>query len=350
VHYYLTQLAGQVENANSVTDTPENFTAEPFGAAHQNDDVIEDILPRGEVSILAGSSGCGKSTLLMQCLSAFQAGETSFLGHKIDLDTRWGYLANDHAWKLYEDTARRCRLRINDLPNVSVMDDDTIDLEKFRQSPLHLLEELLLRLADQGATAVVVDTLVSWFGGDIRNYNGPAYALLRLGRFCRKHQITILGTHHATKARTDFTFKRPQDRINGSGSLLGFSSTQLCLIPPDENGTASYQFHVIAHNAPAKMIALSRDEASAGGTFTPFNAAQENNGSLVGIEEELTELIYAAQGMSVTRGHMMASLGGRVSPSSLDRFLRKLQQEGAIQKTRHGEYKAPQALAEVLAA
>jgi DNA-binding PadR family transcriptional regulator len=52
----------------------------------------------------------------------------------------------------------------------------------------------------------------------------------------------------------------------------------------------------------------------------------------------------------VTRGHLMASLGGRVSPSSLDRFLRKLQKDGAIQKTRHGEYKAPQALVDVLVA
>jgi len=311
-----------------MADTPRN-------AAHS--DIIQDILPRGEVSILAGSSGCGKSTLLMQALAAFQAGEHTFLGHVLDLDTRWGYLANDHAWKLYEDTARRCHLNINGLPHVSVMDDDTIDLEVFRRDSLKLLEDLLLRLKDAGATAVVVDTLVSWFGGDIRNYNLPAYALLRLGRFCRTHGLTILGTHHATKARTDFSFKRAQDRISGSMALLGFSSTQLCLIPPDENGTAAYQFHVIAHNAPAKMIALSRSEST--GIFIPYDAV--TGGTLIEVEEAIVEIVRnAGDGVAVTRGALLAALTGRVSVSSLDRHLRKLEQEGFLQKTRRGEYTA----------
>jgi hypothetical protein len=310
-----------------------------FSPSHSgHDDVVQDILPRGEVSILAGSSGCGKSTLLMQCLAAFQAGEESFLGHRLDLDTHWGYLANDHAWKLYEDTARRCRLHINTLPHVSVMDDDTIDLELFRKEPLDLLENLLLRLRDGGCTAIVVDTLVSWFGGDIRNYNGPAYALLRLGRFCRKYGVTILGTHHATKARTDVTFSRPQDRISGSMSLLGFSSTQLCLLPPEENGSASYQFHIVAHNAPSKMIALTREDASRGGTFTPFRGAGER-GDLLMIEQDVLDVLREAGDVSVTRAQLCASLGGRASSSGLDRHLRKMARQGLIIKTRHGEYK-----------
>ncbi len=315
-----------------MTDTP-TFAATHAGAT----DVIEDILPRGEVSILAGSSGCGKSTLLMQCLAAFQAGEDKFLGHTLDLDIKWGYLANDHAWKMYEDTARRCHLRINDIPHISVMDDDTIDLEIFKQDSLRLLEQQLLRLKDEGAEAVVVDTLVSWFGGDIRNYNGPAYALLRLGRFCRKHSLTLLGTHHATKARSDFTYKRPQDRISGSAALLGFSSTQLCLIPPDENGTASYHFHIVAHNAPAKMIALERADASRGGIFTPFDTADSPN--LLSVEHEIRMIVEEARGLNVTRGQIIASLGGRISPASIDRHVRQLVREGAIIQTRRGEYR-----------
>lgn len=301
-------------------------------------DIIEHILPEGEVSILAGSSGAGKSTLLMQFLSAFQAGEEHFLGHALKLDTRWGYLANDHAWKLYEETARRCRLDINALPHISLMDDDSIDLEVFKAEPLRLLEQLLTRLVQQGCTAVVVDTLVSWFGGDIRNYNIPAYALLRLGRYCRHNGITLLGTHHATKARTDYTFSRAQDRISGSAALLGFSSTQLCLIPPDESKEAAYQFHIISHNAKAKVIALTRASEEEGGIFHPFTAAE--GGRLGEVEERIMEAFsQEAEGVALSRQALAAKLGGDISLSTLDRHLKVLLAAGLVARARHGEYR-----------
>lgn len=299
-------------------------------------DIIEHILPQGEVSILAGSSGAGKSTLIMQALKAFENGEDTWLGKKLNYEARWGYLANDHAWKLYRETAGRIQLDIDAMPHISLMDDESIDLEKFRVSPLMLLEELLSRLVDANCNAIVVDTLVSWFGGDIRNYNLPAYALLRLGRWCRKHDATILGMHHATKARTDYTFKRAQDRISGSMALLGFSSTQLCLLPPDETGEAASQFHIIAHNAPALMIPLKRTEA---GVFAPFLPGDE---PLSPMEEAILGIIAAqGEGATVSR-HLIASGLANVSAATIDRHLKKLTALGRIEKVRHGEYRLAQ--------
>ena len=302
-------------------------------------DIIETILPLGEVSILAGSSGAGKSTLLMQALSAFQAGEPHFLGHALKLDTKWGYLANDHAWKLYEDTAERCHLDINSMPHISLMDDDSVDLEVFKSNPLKLLEDLLSRLIDQGADAIVVDTLVSWFGGDVRAYNIPAYALLRLGRFCRHKSVTLLGTHHATKARTDYAFKRAQDRISGSSSLLGFSSTQLCLIPPDECGEAAYQFHIIAHNAPAKVIPLTRAGEADGGIFIPFDSSLTGTKLSEGEVALVDAMKEEGNGVSLTRNAIVAKMGGKVSPATVDRQLKHLLAEGVVVRARHGEYR-----------
>jgi hypothetical protein len=274
---------------------------------------------------------------VMQALKAFENGEDTWLGKKLNYDTRWGYLANDHAWKMYEETAVRVQLDLNAIPHISLMDDETIDLEKFRVSPLLLLEELLTRLADKGCNAIVVDTLVSWFGGDIRNYNLPAYALLRLGRWCRKHNATLLGMHHATKARTDYTFKRAQDRISGSMSLLGFSSTQLCLLPPDETGDATAQFHIIAHNAPPLVIPLKRTE---GGIFAPFEPGDE---PLSPIEESILKCVAEqGEGVTVTR-NAIASAMSAVSAATLDRNLKKLVQGGKLVKVRHGEYRIPSA-------
>lgn len=306
----------------------------PVAPATPHPDIIRDILPAKEVSIIAGSSGCGKSTLLMQMLASYQNGEDAWLGHEFHRPTSWGYIANDHSWKLYEGTAARAGLDINALPHISVMDDESIDLEAFKQSPLHVLEALLARLREQGADAIIVDTLVSWFGGDIRNYNIPAYALLRLGRQCRKLDITILGTHHTTKARDDYTFKRPQDRISGSGALLGFSSTQLTLIPPEENGKVCHEFHIIAHNAPAKMLSLRRGSAESGGLFEVFQpgAGQEE---LRGVDLQIFNLITGYDGASVTRA-MIAQVVGE--SATLDRHLKGLTDRGFLRKVRRGEY------------
>lgn len=303
-------------------------------------DVVADILPRGEVSILAGSSGAGKSTLLMQLLAAFQAGEHDFLGHVLDLDAKWGYIANDHAWKMYEETAARVGLDTSKLPHISLMDDDQIDLELFRRDSLAVLEQCLDRLIAAGCDTFVVDTLVSFFGSDIRQYTQNAYALLRLGRLARRRGITILGTHHTTKARTDTGFMRPQDRISGSSSLLGFSSTQLCLIPPGEAKDAVAgvtSFHIIAHNAPPKTIALTRDQER-NGIFVPFSGGALEGPSAH--EMEILEVIESAgEGVSVSRGYIAAALRERMSARTLDRALRALVSGGHITKSRHGEYK-----------
>lgn len=275
---------------------------------------------------------------MMQALKAFENGEESWMGKRLNYGARWGYLANDHAWKLYEDTANRIQLNINGIPHISLMDDESIDLEKFRTNPLTLLEELLTRLVDQGANAIVCDTLVSWFGGDIRNYNLPAYALLRLGRWCRKHNATILGMHHATKARSDYTFKRAQDRISGSMSLLGFSSTQLCLLPPEETGEATAQFHIIAHNAPPLMIPLSKRE----GLFVPFIAGQEEV-VLTPVEEAIMRsVLEEGANATVTRNAISAKIPG-ISAASLDRHLKRLVNLRKLEKVRHGEYRVPAA-------
>lgn len=308
--------------------------------ADPTDDIIQDILPRGEVSIVAGASGAGKSTLVMQFLAAFQRKESHFLGYAFAKEINWGWLANDHAWKMYEGTAARCGLDFDKIPHVSLMDDDTLDLELFKVNPLRMLEDCLDKLVDQDCNAIVADTLVSWFGGDIRNYNIPAYALLRLGRYCRRRNVTLLGTHHATKARTDYGFKRPQDRISGSAALLGFSSTQLFLLPPDESGNPCYEFHIIAHNAPARMIALTRLGEAEGGVFVPFEGERE--GKMNALEATIIELMTAAGDMSVTRNYLLAKLkaeGTDLSPSTLDRHLKTLVREGLITRARHGEYR-----------
>lgn len=222
-------------------------------------ELIDGLLPKNEVSILAGASGAGKTTLLMYVIKCLQTNEPVF-GHKVEKNLKVGYIAADRTWEAYKRLADTTGVDLNQMHVRALIDDDNIDTENFERNPQSLMYKLLKEMHDLNVHLVIVDPLVVFMGCDTRMYHVNAARLIQLNRFCRKHDLTILGTHHATKARSDFTFKRPQDRINGSGALLGFTSTQLFLAAADETGNEYTEWHIISHHAPAKVIQLKRGE------------------------------------------------------------------------------------------
>lgn len=175
-----------------------------------------------------------------------------------------GFIAADRTWESYKKTAQLVGVNVDDLYVRALIDDDDIDVTQLERNPGMVLLNLLNEMVREGRDLVVVDPLAVLLGCDLNKYHTVAAKLITLNRYCRQNRITILGTHHATKARTESGFKRPQDRINGSGALLGFTSTQLFMSAPEENGTEYTEWHVISHHAKAKCIFLSRNS---NGTF-----------------------------------------------------------------------------------
>lgn len=231
-------------------------------------DIIENIIPENEVSILAGASGAGKTTLLMEIVRCLQQNQPVF-GHAIKENLKIGYIAADRTWDAYVRLAELVGVDISKLCVRALIDDQDIDVSLLERDPQQIMLHLLKQMAAEGCDLVIVDPLVVLLGADINTYHVVAARMIKLNRFCKLNKLTILGTHHATKARTDFSFKRPQDRISGTSALLGFTSTQLFLASAEESGEDYTQWHIVSHHAKAKIIYLERDQST--GLFIPVD-------------------------------------------------------------------------------
>src|SRR5690348_3446380 len=97
-------------------------------------DLIQDILPAKEVSILAGASGAGKTTLLMQTIAAIQRGGEVF-GHAVHPDVKVGYIAADRTWAAYMRLAQQVGVDISQLVIKALIDDDSLDISHIEKSP-----------------------------------------------------------------------------------------------------------------------------------------------------------------------------------------------------------------------
>ena len=290
-------------------------------------DIISSILPDKEVSILAGASGAGKTTLIMQALAAMQQGKEVF-GHECQPGLRLGYIAADRSWRSYQRTAELSSLDLGSIKVRALIDDPAIDLANFEKSPLDELERLIASMLP--LDLVAVDPLVVFLGVDTNKYHLSAARLIRLNKACLANNITILGTHHATKARSDYSFKRPQDRISGTSALLGFTSSQLFLAAPEETSREDgfYEFHVISHHAAPKVILLSRE----GGRFRHEGTEETSYVST----SPTNQLMNLLKNGPLKREDILSSVSG--SRATIDRLLASALAAKVIERGQYGHY------------
>lgn len=290
--------------------------------------IVRGILPRGEVSILSGASGAGKSTIIVQLLAAIQNGEDAFFNHRINHPVRVAYLAADRTWDSYAELAARAGLDPRQIQVRSVVDDLTINVDRLEHDSMRLLYDLVS--AFERPDLVVVDPMVVFLGVDPNKYNAVAPRLIKLGRWCKQHGFTILATHHATKARTDYSFKRPQDRISGSSALLGFTSSQLFLSAADEIGKPYSEFTAVNHNDPPETIRLARDT---NGLFVPFEDTAISK-PLVGV---IMQAVTNSTGASASRSKLQVDT--RIDPQTLDHVLDYLVASNMLRANAKGEFR-----------
>lgn len=261
-------------------------------------DVIEHLVPAHETSILAGCSGAGKTTLLMGVLKMLQHNLPIF-GHATTPDLKIGYIAADRTWEAYRKLAEIIGVDLSRIKVRALVDDDHIDTLVLERAPSNILYQLLGEMATEKCDLVIVDPLAVLLGCDLNKYHVVAAKLIALNRYCRRNGITVLGTHHATKARTESGFKRPQDRINGSGALLGFTSTQLFLAAPEETGSEYTEWHIVSHHAKAKVLYLKRTFDGSFEQADPLADAVMKDFQKKQVLSQLTPEATATQSLSV---------------------------------------------------
>ena len=297
---------------------------------------LESLLPPREVSVLAGASGAGKSTLLLQFLKAWLAGKP-FLEVPPPTD-QVTYIAGDRSIQSLNHRAQDVGVHLQDIPHASLVDDQDIDINRFKVDPLGLLCSMLDRLK---GPLFIVDPLIVFLGVDLNRYNLVAPQLIRLNRFCQDRGYTVLGTHHTTKARSDFSFLRPQDRISGSSALSAFNSTQMALTPPDEVQhnlpllETAARLDVVSHLAASETHWLSRDRQ---GLFNPMGPEAEKILQACG---PTGLAVYQAipPDADLETAEIIATLDGVTSRATIFRQLEKLVAAGILQRQERGCYR-----------
>lgn len=305
--------------------------------SYHADDLIKGVLPTNQVSILAGASGSGKTTLTMQIIKDLQDGQSVF-GFPAQPNLKIAYLASDRNWDAYQTLAERVGVDLDKMQVITVVDDPTIDLELFERDSRKLLFQLLNRFVQKGADLIVVDPLMALLGGDPNRYNSVAPRLTMLNRFCSVNKVTILGIHHAGKARTDFGFKRAQDRISGSSALLGFTSTQLFLAAAEEIQQEYCEWHIIPHTEKPSVLKLKRTDPY--GLFTRYTMDDEVLSAAKGKDTaEVLFMYLPADGTPIQRKELVKIMQAVCSSATVDRLLKQAVQAGLVEQMTMGYYK-----------
>ena len=299
---------------------------------------LDTFLPPREVSVLAGASGSGKSTLLLQMLHAWTTGHNF-----IDIpppSQGLSYIAGDRSIHSLYHRAADIGLDMTTIPHASMIDNNDIDIRMFQYDALSLLFNMLDKLK---GPLFIVDPLIIFLGVDLNRYHLVAPALFRLNRYCQDKGYTLLGTHHTTKARSDFSFLRPQDRISGSSALSAFTSTQIALTAPDEvagdNTMNAARLDIVSHIAAPETHWLSRDKKGLYSALGPQAESILQQCGPVGLA------VYQdiPDGAQLPTTTILSTLEGVASRATVFRQLEKLCSIGVLSKALRGHYqRAPE--------
>jgi hypothetical protein len=229
------------------------------------------------------------------------------------------YIVADRTKAEVEDKVKKLGL---DIQLYGIVDDRKFKLELLHDPEAALWEAMSRFHAPYDL--LVIDPMMLFIRGNALDYRAIALALIHLNRMASDKDMTLLATHHASKARSDFSFLRPQDRILGSAAFQGYSGTQMVLIEPEEGKSDVHVFISVSHTEPKEITYLERNSD---GWFIPSDKVgvplvQEMQ---EGVPVNVKELRDIAQKQ-------------RMSPATLYRTLGSCIKEGLVMKVGHGMY------------
>ena len=294
--------------------------------------LIETLIPANQPHILTGASGAGKTTLLFQILRNFLDKEPIF-GHTHTSGTL-GYIVGDRCEDEYQEKFELMRLK--PFPILSLVDHKDFEPKKIRdpEKRAAYLEHLIGCLGNP--TLVVCDPLALFIGAkNLNDYMGIMEAFMPINRMCKRLGVTLIGTHHAGKLRETTKFNRVQDRVNGSGALLGFTGTQMILSDAEEldnNENRVYEFRVVPHNYPPRTFKLVRDQLG-------FHEYRDEDAQLQA-SIDAADLLGLIPNYPLTiSGIDLVGAGTGKSRATIYRQLGQLEEVGLIKRNREGYFR-----------
>lgn len=260
-------------------DSPLSITPPAFP------DPIPGILTFGTVNVFAGAPGAGKTTLFADWCRRWQHGKT-ICGHATNMPTGICYLAGDRGG----NAARRIFVHagVTDINFYSPMEDPAFDEATLlnHRLALDIMRSAINALNPQPGSLLNIDPAAPFYvPGSSNDPRSVAAMMWALHTIARARQITILVTGHFHKQPTDpnARYRRPQDRISGSGAWSGFSDTQMYLIDPEPPDQPYHILGWVPRQSAPEDFKFQRD----GTGFVPYQSLED-----VGVRMPVPEQAY----------------------------------------------------------
>jgi hypothetical protein len=167
--------------------------------------------------------------------------EGKILGVQTHRPTAIYYLAADRPWHpTYARAFHAAGLKDGDVEWYALMDPGTdydprkVLLRSF--SAFDFLQTEINRFKPKPGSVIFIDPLAPLFvQGEQNTSKNVAVSLQWVRRCCQPAHMTAICDTNVTKLKADEDFKRPQDRLAGSGAFLAYSDTVFNLTQEDMN-------------------------------------------------------------------------------------------------------------------
>jgi RecA-family ATPase len=279
-------------------------------------------LPRKQLHIISGASGSGKTTLILQALKHWEMREP--FPFEIDASSV-GYLVADRGEGDVKDLAKDLGLK-----NVEIygfVGDKTFPLSYLKDAEL-MLQKCLERFVKKH-DFIILDPLLPFMKEkNTKDLTATMLSLIPLTRMADSENITILGSHHSSKTRTDFQFLRAQDRSSGSAGMQGYSCVQLALVEGVEMNTPLHMLEITPHREARQTFYFERGESGW------FRVVENKRGRLGKYREAFDDDELPAKELI----EFAKEVG--VSKSTLYREIDEMVKRGILQREK-GVYKIP---------
>jgi hypothetical protein len=315
-------------------------------------DPIPGLIPFGTVNIMSGASGAGKTTLKSSWCYAWKHGQP-ILGFPTNRPTGLYYLAADRPWHpTYADTFHAAHLHVpEDIEVYALLDDPTYDCRSLKlhtrdqdkklsakKNAYDFLWHCLERLHPIPGSLVFIDPLAPLFiEGDQNCARDVALSLHWLRRCAQRLTCTFICDANVAKLREGEDFKRPQDRISGSGAFLAYADTVFNFTEdgalPTDPRTLSWR----PRRAPAGEAKFCFDTTTK--LYVPYTESSYGGGYSSQDRPTALLTLVPAEGIEIADLFDAYTATFGLSLAQLKRDITTLFKDGRLIRDAHGHYR-----------
>jgi hypothetical protein len=285
--------------------------------------IIESVLPRRVVSLLAGSPGVGKTSLIIPTLADIQSGKTVF-GH-LTTPTQVVFVSCDRSEEEHFSHMEALGFPLDLFPFFDQTTNRTsLDLVTGKVSS-HFPNSLIFI---DGFAMLSPD-------GDLKDYASVANFLVEAGNLCRRHNITILGSVHSPKSREGQGYADPRARVGGSVAWSAYSNLMIVVDKksPDDPSDQFRSVSVMTRGSAGDFVlSYQKDPSSPGGALIPYDDPAVNQL----LDLHLSEIPFERQ--FPTKEFVDFGKSMEIGPKEVEKWLARQLKDGMIARTSRGVY------------